>query len=59
MMCAPKLSRAAGPASAFDFSASPDASSRMMENVAVMWIAPWRAYWALAAEAMDPANYRR
>jgi len=30
-----------------------------MENVAVMWAAPWRAYWAFAFEAMDPQNYRR
>lgn len=53
------LTRNAGPASAFDFSASPDAASRMIENAAVMWTAPWRAYWAFAFEAMDPQNYRR
>lgn len=51
--------RNAGLASAFDFSASPDAASRMIENAAVIWTAPWRAYWALAFEAMDPQNYRR
>lgn len=59
MICAPKMKRAAGQASAFDFSDSPDVTSRMMENAAVMWTAPWRAYWAFAFEAMDPHNYRR
>jgi len=59
MVCHPHSTRASGSGSAFDFSASPDATSRMMENVAVMWAAPWRAYWAFAFEAMDPQNYRR
>ncbi|PKP63336.1 MAG: hypothetical protein CVT86_05490 [Alphaproteobacteria bacterium HGW-Alphaproteobacteria-8] len=59
MICAPHAKTSAVPASAFDFSESPDATSRMMSNAAVMWAAPWRAYWALAFEALDPQNYRR
>lgn len=58
MVCHPNRTRASGSLSAFDFSDSPDATSRMIENVAVMWAAPWRAYWAFAFEAMDPQNYR-
>lgn len=59
MICAPTRTARSGAAGAFDFAGSPNPASRMMENAAILWTAPWRAYWTLAFEAMDPANYRR
>jgi hypothetical protein len=43
---------------AFAFAPSQDASSRTFDNVALMWTAPWRAYWAFTFETMNPDNYR-
>jgi hypothetical protein len=62
MVCVPgpdTRGRAAAPADAFAFGGERDASARAVENAAVLWSAPWRAFWAVAFEAMDPANYRR
>jgi hypothetical protein len=39
------------------FSEAQDAQRRAFENMAALWIAPWRAYWAVASEALDPANH--
>jgi hypothetical protein len=61
MPCVPApLSRVArkSDADAFAFSPSQDAMGRTIENTAVMFSAPWRAYWALTLEALDIRNYR-
>ncbi|TVQ56274.1 MAG: hypothetical protein EA355_07460 [Rhodobacteraceae bacterium] len=32
---------------------------RTLENISILWTAPWQAYWAFAFEALNPENYRR
>ena len=41
------------------FAFSGDAAARQWENIALLWAAPWRAWWAIAFETLDPENYRR
>jgi hypothetical protein len=57
MICKPDVRRSG--ADAFAFSGDMDAAARVWENAAAMWAAPWRAYWAVTLEALDPDNYRR
>lgn len=57
MICSPRMA-APNAADAFGLFGSDDMMQRTIENVAALWIAPWQAYWALAFEAMDAANYR-
>jgi hypothetical protein len=62
MVCMPgpdPRRRASAPGDAFAFSGGRDAAERTFENAAVLWSTPWRAFWAVAFETMDPANYRR
>jgi hypothetical protein len=32
---------------------------RTLDNLSILWTAPWRAYWAFTMEALNPENYRR
>ena len=58
MVCTPRpFGASASAADAFAFSGAQDAASRTFENVALLWAAPWRAYWAFAFEALNPENY--
>jgi hypothetical protein len=43
----------------FAFAGGAGEAARIWEAAATMWAAPWRAYWAVALEALDPANYGR
>jgi hypothetical protein len=49
----------AGGSDIFAFSGQADAAARVWDTATTMWVAPWRAYWAVALEALDPDNYRR
>jgi hypothetical protein len=44
---------------AFAFSPDLDATSRTYANVAALWATPWKAWWAVTLEALEPSNYRR
>ena len=46
-------------ADVFAFSGDLDATARVWENATAIWAAPWRAYWAVTLEALDPSNYGR
>ena len=58
MTCAPNRNGAVSPAEAFDFSNAPSTMARSMQNATILWTAPWRAWWALAAEATNPGGRR-
>ena len=60
MVCMPRPFGASVSAGhdAFAFAPQQGASERTAENVALLWTAPWRAYWAFAFETMNPENYR-
>lgn len=58
MICAPYSATPSPAGDAFSFSGGSGAFGRGFENVTVLWTAPWRAYWALTFEALDPENYR-
>lgn len=32
---------------------------RTIDNLSILWTAPWQAYWAFTLEALNPENYRR
>ena len=57
MVCSPRPMGAPLAADAFAFSDAQDAVSRTLENVALLWVAPWRAYWAVAFETLNLENY--
>lgn len=61
MVCvaAPMRMKTRGAGDAFTFSPNDDATSRSVQNVALLLSAPWMAYWAFAFEALNPENYRR
>jgi hypothetical protein len=46
-------------ADVFAFSGEGGDAARQWETLAQLWSAPWKAWWALAFEAMNPENYRR
>jgi hypothetical protein len=50
MTCGP-TGNGVQPSEMFDFSRHDGVYQRGMQNAAVLWSAPWRAWWALAAEA--------
>ena len=59
MACMPgPRARDAAQSDVFAFSGGED-SGRQWETLAQLWAAPWKAWWALALEAMNPENYRR
>lgn len=54
MVCMP------GPVEKSDmFAFSGESGARQWENLALLWSAPWKAWWAVAFEALEPRNYRR
>lgn len=60
MVCIPRpYGASVGVASdAFTFAPRQGATERTLDNVTLLWTAPWRAYWAFAFETMNPENYR-
>jgi hypothetical protein len=50
MTCGP-TGNGVQPSEMFAFSRHDGGYQRGMQNAAVLWSAPWRAWWALAAEA--------
>jgi hypothetical protein len=54
-VCAPAR-RPSAPASAFEASVS-GVDARLFANAVALWSAPWRAWWAIAFEALDSRNY--
>jgi hypothetical protein len=53
MICAPNRTAA----DAFGFAGPDDAFARTVANMTTLWLSPWRAWCALAAEAMDARNH--
>ena len=41
------------------FAFSGDAAAKQWENLALLWTAPWKAWWAVALETLEPGNYGR
>ncbi|MGF1657880.1 MAG: hypothetical protein ACFCUS_00440 [Rubrimonas sp.] len=57
MVCTPRPVGAASAADAFAFSDAQGVIGRTVENVTLLWVAPWKAYWAFAFETLNPENY--
>jgi hypothetical protein len=59
MTCIPGSERRNAPgADGFAFSGGAGLD-RQWETFALLCAAPWKAWWAVAMETLDPENYRR
>lgn len=59
MICARTFRPGGGwPADAFAFGSQGDAAARTVDAMETLWVAPWRAWWALTLESLDARNYR-
>jgi hypothetical protein len=55
MTCSPACNSAS--TDIFAFGGDPDAIGRTIGAMTTLWMAPWRAWCALALEAMDMRNH--
>jgi hypothetical protein len=43
---------------AFAFADHNDLAARAVDNLSMIVVAPWRAWWAFTFETLNPENYR-